>query len=70
MDIETFSTQSAGYDIKGVIHWPRRSRAPCVICSHGLFSSKDSPKFIAMTEHLAQEGFAAIRYDHRGCGES
>jgi pimeloyl-ACP methyl ester carboxylesterase len=70
MDIEAFSTHSAGYEIKGVIHWPQRSRAPCIICSHGLFSSKDSPKFIAMTEHLAQEGFAAIRYDHRGCGES
>jgi dipeptidyl aminopeptidase/acylaminoacyl peptidase len=70
MDIEAFSTHSAGYEITGVIHWPRRSRPPCVICSHGLFSSKDSPKFIAMTEHLAQEGFAAIRYDHRGCGES
>jgi dienelactone hydrolase len=70
MDTEAFSTHSAGYEIKGVIHWPRQSRAPCVICSHGLFSGKDSPKFIAMTEHLAQEGFAAIRYDHRGCGES
>jgi len=70
MDIEAFCIQSGGYEIKGVVHWPQRSRAPCVICSHGLFSSKDSPKFIAITEHLAQEGFAAIRYDHRGCGES
>jgi len=70
MDIEAFSTHSAGYEIKGIIHWPRQSRTPCIICSHGLFSSKDSPKFITMTEHLAQEGLAAIRYDHRGCGES
>jgi alpha-beta hydrolase superfamily lysophospholipase len=70
MDIEAFSTHSAGYEIKGIVHWPPQSPAPCVICSHGLFSSKDSPKFIAVTEHLAREGFAAIRYDHRGCGES
>lgn len=68
--MESFSTHSDGIEIKGVIHWPQRRIAPCVICSHGLFSSKDSPKFIAIAERLAREGIAAIRYDHRGCGES
>jgi pimeloyl-ACP methyl ester carboxylesterase len=68
--MESFSTFSAGIEIKGIIHWPERETAPCVICSHGLFSSKDSPKFVAVTESLARNGIAAIRYDHCGCGES
>jgi alpha-beta hydrolase superfamily lysophospholipase len=59
-----------GLEISGVVHLPGRLPAPCVICSHGLFSAKASPKFMAVAEHLAQEGFVAIRYDHRGCGES
>lgn len=68
--MESFSTQSDGVEIRGMIHWPQRRTAACVICSHGLFSSKDSPKFIAIADQLAREGIAAIRYDHRGCGES
>jgi dipeptidyl aminopeptidase/acylaminoacyl peptidase len=70
MQFETFSTRSDQFEIRGMLHLPDHLPAPCVICSHGLFSSKDSPKFIAMAEHLSEEGFVAIRYDHRGCGES
>ena len=62
---------SEGYKIEGNIHLPvNQQSAPCVICSHGLFSSKESSKFIAMAEQLAGEGFIALRYDHRGCGVS
>ncbi|UCF91646.1 MAG: alpha/beta fold hydrolase [Desulfobacterales bacterium] len=70
MQVETFTTQSEALEIHGNIHWPPNLPAPGVICSHGLFSSKESPKFIAIAEYLAREGFAAIRYDHRGCGQS
>ena len=70
MPIESFTTVSDRETIHGVVHLPERAPSPCVICSHGLFSSKDSPKFIAIAEFLAAEGFVAIRYDHRGCGES
>ncbi len=68
--IETFTVQSEALSIRGVIHLPEKQPAPCVVCSHGLFSSKDSPKFIGITEYLSSRGFVAIRYDHRGCGES
>ena len=70
MLIEEFTTFSKGFEICGAIHWPAQLPAPCIICSHGLFSSKDSSKFVAVAEHLAANGFVAIRYDHRGCGES
>jgi len=70
MSIEAFTTSSNGFEICGVTHLPQRYPAPCIICSHGLFSSKDSSKFVAMAEHLATTGFVSIRYDHRGCGAS
>ena len=70
MKVETFVVESEGLNLRGVIHLPEKQPAPCVVCSHGLFSSKDSPKLIAITEYLAGEGFVAIRYDHRGCNES
>ncbi len=70
MKEERFVVESEGLSLRGVIHLPEKQPAPCVVCSHGLFSSKDSPKFVAITEYLAGEGFVAIRYDHRGCNES
>jgi hypothetical protein len=71
MKVKSFNTRSEEYKIEGNIHFPgHHQSAPCVICSHGLFSSKESSKFIAMAEQLAGEGFVAIRYDHRGCGVS
>jgi dipeptidyl aminopeptidase/acylaminoacyl peptidase len=41
-----------------------------VIASHGLLSSKNSEKYIALGERLSQEGFAMLRFDFRGIGES
>lgn len=70
MRIEALTTISDGFKISGLMHLPGKLPAPCIICSHGLFSSKDSSKFVAMAQHLAAKGFIAIRYDHRGCGAS
>ncbi len=70
MQIKAFTTFCEGFKISGVMHLPDQLPAPCIICSHGLFSSKSSSKFISVARHLATEGFVAIRYDHRGCGES
>ncbi len=41
-----------------------------MIASHGLLSSKDSDKYIALGEALSQKGMALLRFDFRGCGES
>lgn len=70
MNTEEITVQSSDIQISGVVHYPEQLPSPCVICSHGLFSAKASPKFVSVAEHLARNGFAAVRYDHRGCGES
>ncbi len=70
MAIEFIRTISEGKKIYGILHLPCNPRPPCVICSHGLFSSKDSEKFVEIGETLSRQGIAAIRYDHQGCGES
>jgi len=68
--IEFIRTISEGKNIYGILHLPRNPRPPCVICSHGLFSSKDGEKFVEIGETLSGQGIAVIRYDHQGCGES
>jgi dienelactone hydrolase len=70
MAIEFIRTISQGKKIYGILHLPRNPVPPCVICSHGLFSSKDSEKFVEIGNTFADQGIALIRYDHQGCGES
>jgi hypothetical protein len=41
-----------------------------VIASHGLLSSKNSEKYIALGERLSREGITMLRFDFRGVGES
>ena len=50
-----------------------RTEAPargCVVTCHGLFSSKDSDKFLMISEHFTSAGLVVIRFDFSGCGES
>lgn len=70
MPLEFMSVQVGRKKIYGVIHWPKEVPAPLVIGSHGLFSSKESSKFILLGEGFSEEGIAFLRYDHQGCGES
>lgn len=60
-----------GQEIQGVLHRPSPDvTGPCVILSHGLVSSMESPKFRLMADTFAREGMAALRFDFRGCGSS
>ena len=70
MRTEKVSFQSEGYCISGVLHLPERGTPPCVIASHGLLSSKDSEKYIALGERISKEGMAMLRFDFRGIGDS
>ncbi|MBI5442617.1 MAG: alpha/beta fold hydrolase [Deltaproteobacteria bacterium] len=70
MTLEQVRARVSGKELRGVLHLPYRPRPPCVVVSHGLFSAKESPKIVRVAERLAQSGFAALRYDHLGCGES
>jgi dipeptidyl aminopeptidase/acylaminoacyl peptidase len=70
MGIETVTFQSEGQKISGILHVPDVWSRACVIASHGLLSSKDSEKYIALGERLSREGFGMLRFDFRGVGES
>ena len=61
---------SEGMRISGILHLPEEKNPPCVIASHGLLSSKDSEKYIALGEQISREGMAMLRFDFRGIGES
>ena len=61
---------SGGYRLKGVLHMPDIIRPSVVIGSHGLLSSGDSPKQIALARQCNKIGLAFFRFDHRGTGQS
>jgi len=70
MKIEKVSFLSEGQNISGILHLPDKKNPSCVIASHGLLSSKNSEKYIALGEWVAEEGMALLRFDFRGIGES
>ncbi len=70
MTIQRITFSSEGEKVAGILHLPERENPPCVIASHGLLSSKDSEKYIALGSRLSLEGIAMLRFDFRGIGES
>jgi fermentation-respiration switch protein FrsA (DUF1100 family) len=70
MKVERVSFSSYGQAVAGALHLPEAERPPCVIASHGLFSSKESEKYIALGEQSARMGIALLRFDFRGFGAS
>jgi dipeptidyl aminopeptidase/acylaminoacyl peptidase len=67
---ETVFFRSEGEKISCILHLPDVWSRTCVIASHGLLSSKNSEKYIALGERLSREGIAMLRFDFRGVGES
>jgi uncharacterized protein len=70
MKVEKVYFKSEGKRISGILHLPERINPSCVIASHGLLSSKDSEKYIALGEQISREGISMLRFDFRGIGES
>jgi len=61
---------SNGVSLTGILHHPGIPMPPVVIGSHGLLSSSNSPKQIALAKACNTHGIAFFRFDHRGCGKS
>jgi alpha-beta hydrolase superfamily lysophospholipase len=70
MKVEKVSFESGEHRISGILHLPDAKHPPCVIASHGLLSSKNSEKYIALGERISKEDIAMLRFDFRGIGES
>ncbi len=68
--IKPISFESDGFKLNGILHLPRVQRPPVVIGSHGLYSSSNSPKQIALAKYCNRLGIGYFRFDHRGCGAS
>lgn len=59
---------SEGKKVFGNLHLVSE-KSPCVICLHGLESSKESVKWRTFASRLTREGYACLRFNFRGCGE-
>src|SRR5256884_2183885 len=71
---ERVSFASEGLKLAGVLHLPE-SRGPQERCAaflvlHGFGSNKDGGGGTTVAKMLAGLGYAALRFDFRGCGES
>ncbi|HVN97961.1 MAG TPA: alpha/beta fold hydrolase [Syntrophorhabdaceae bacterium] len=68
---EPFELASVSNKISGLMVFPEGTgKFRCVILSHGLISSKESSKYVALSERFAEAGVATCRFDYHGCGES
>lgn len=65
------SFKSLGYDLVGVIEYPKEESTSGIILFHGLTNSKDDcPLIKEVSEALVKEGFIAFRFDFYASGES
>ncbi|HVN23251.1 MAG TPA: alpha/beta hydrolase [Syntrophorhabdales bacterium] len=71
MIVERFEVTSGDHMVAGILSLPGDAgRFPCAVLSHGLVSSKESSKYIYLSERFTAAGIAACRFDYHGCGES
>lgn len=68
---QEFFIDSKYNKISGMMDIPDGAKgSPCVILSHGLVSSKESSKYVTLSECLVAMGIATCRFDFHGCGAS
>ncbi len=63
-------SNSRGLNIVGVFHFPDNKTNKVIVISHGFTSNKDRIRTVRTAEKLSEEGFAALRFDSCGSGES
>ena len=71
---ERVSFASVGLKLAGILHLPEErpteERRAAFVVLHGFGSNKDGGGGTAVAKVLAGLGYAALRFDFRGCGES
>ncbi len=68
--VEKTTFLSDGFRLTGVLHLPAVHNPPLVVGAHGLMSSGESPKQIALARRCNELGMAFFRFNHRGCLDS
>lgn len=59
-----------GIQLVGILERPNRDKSPLCIVLHGFTSSMNKPHTIAACEAMREAGFATLRFDLYGHGES
>lgn len=68
-----FYFTSSGHRLAAVLHSPRTDgRLPCIVMCHGYTGSKVEAHrlFVQAARQFARDGFAVLRFDFRGSGDS
>lgn len=70
--VKTFQFMNEGREINGVITLPEgEGNYPLVVMNHGFAGSKEEGiGFVTISEALARNGIASVRFDFSGCGAS
>lgn len=70
--VKTFQFVNEGREINGVISLPEgEGNHPLVVMNHGFAGSKEEGiGFVTISEVLARNGIASVRFDFSGCGAS
>ena len=67
---ENVTVTDDGVRLVGILERPSAEPGPLVLVLHGFTSSKDRPHTIAACEAMREAGFATLRFDLYGHGES
>lgn len=69
---KVFTFENEGREINGVIALPKEEgKHPLVVMNHGFAGSKEEGiGFVTISQALAKNGIAAVRFDFSGCGAS
>ena len=67
---ERITVTDDGIRLVGILERPSAEPGPLVIVLHGFTSAKDRPHTIAACEAMREAGFATLRFDLYGHGES
>jgi uncharacterized protein len=71
---ERVTFTSDGLKLAGILHLPSDRqpgrRCPAFLLLHGFGGNKDGVGVTGEAEYLASKGYAALRFDFRGCGDS
>ena len=67
---ESVTVTDDGIRLVGILERPSAEPGPLVLVLHGFTSSKDRPHTIAACEAMREAGFATLRFDLYGHGES